>query len=355
PARLAGAIRRRFGKHPIGREIPVQKSAGQLARMRDELIAGARRKGELARWLLAQQEWDFSITVFGETHRAGHLLWPSLPGEGRDHPAGALLDVYRAVDDAIGQLIEGVRMEDTTLVIFSAHGMAPNTSQEHFTRRIMDRVNERFRNSGRSANAPHRGPRQRSLMRLLREQLPAGVQHAVGQAVPDFVQEIVVDRAITAGHDWVHTPALAVLASVTGYIRFNIRGRETRGTLEPGSETFTRYMRWMRECFQSFRTVETGQPLVKDIALTADSFPGPRQSYLPDAVISWTGGSPASRIHSDLLGTIEAEAGTGRTGNHHPDGFSIVVERGGERGKAAMPGDVLDLKPMVFQRLGGPW
>lgn len=189
---------------------------------------------------------------------------------------------------------------------------------------------------------------------FLREQLPAGMQHAVGQAVPDYIQEIVVDRAITAGHDWAHTPALAVLASVTGYIRFNIRGRETRGILEPGSETFARYIGWMRECFQSFRMVESGQPLVKDITLTAHSFPGQRQGYLPDAVISWTGGSPASRIHLDLLGTIEAEAGTGRTGNHHPDGFSIVVERGGERGRAAVPGDALDPKPMVFQRLGGP-
>ncbi|MGZ5720610.1 MAG: alkaline phosphatase family protein [Burkholderiales bacterium] len=349
PADLAAEIRRRFGKHPIGREIPVRKTIRQLAQMRDDLIKGVRRKGELARWLLAQREWDFFIGVFGETHRAGHLFWPSPSSEGRHHPAGELLDVYRAVDEEIGRLLETVNLEDTTVIICSAHGMGANASQEHFTRKIMDRVNERFHPAG-SASISQPGPRQRSLMRVLREKLPARVQHAVAQAMPVAVRNFVVDQAITGGHDWSRTPALAVLASVTGYIRFNVRGRETHGILQPGSETFTRYVRWMRECFESFRIVETGEPLVQDVVLTADAFPGDRQSYLPDAVISWNGCPPASRIHSNILGTIEGELRTGRSGNHHPDGFAIVVEHGGERG-VAQPGDILDLKPMVFQRL----
>jgi predicted AlkP superfamily phosphohydrolase/phosphomutase len=155
---------------------------------------------------------------------------------------------------------------------------------------------------------------------------------------------------MTAGHDWTRTPALAVLASVSGYLRFNLRGREAAGILEPGSETYGRYLRWLRECFESLRIIETGEPLVKEIVLTSDAFPGERQTYLPDAVISWNG-FPASRVHSELLGTIEARPQRGRSGDHHPDGFAIVVERGSECSMAA-PDDILDIKPMVFQRLG---
>lgn len=91
------------------------------------------------------------------------------------------------------------------------------------------------------------------------------------------MRDFVVDRAITAGHDWMRTPALAVLASVTGYVRFNLRGRERLGMLDPGSETFARYVQWMRECFESFRIVETGESLVKDMILTRQAFPGPGQ------------------------------------------------------------------------------
>jgi predicted AlkP superfamily phosphohydrolase/phosphomutase len=243
-----------------------------------------------------------------------------------------------------------VNLENTTVIVFSAHGMGPNGSQEHFTRLIMDRVNERFPERENGRYRLTQPPRQRSLMRFLREKLPASVQHAVAQAVPAEVKNLVVDRAITAGHDWAHTPALAILASVTGYVRFNLQGRETRGILGPGSEAFARYSRWMRDCFRSFRIAETGEPLVSEITLTGEVFPGERQSYLPDAVISWNG-SPASRVHSDLLGTIEAAPKTGRSGNHHPDGFAIVMNPGAAS-DVAVPGDILDIKPMVFQQLG---
>jgi predicted AlkP superfamily phosphohydrolase/phosphomutase len=350
PAHLEEEIRGRFGKHPIGCEIPVQKSHDQLARMRDTLVAGVRQKGELTRWLASQHPWDFFITVFGETHRAGHLFWPSASSEGRTHPAGALLDVYRAVDKAIGDLLESVNLQNTTVVIFSAHGMAQNTSQEHFTRLIMDRVNERFDEHANGRSRLRQPPRQRSLMRFLRENLPAAVQHAVGQAVPAEVKNLVVDRAITGGHDWAQTPALAILASVTGYVRFNLQGRETRGILGLGSEACTRYIRWMRDCFHSFRIVDTGEPLVSEITLTPDVFSGERQPYLPDAVISWNG-FPASRVHSELLGTIEAPPKTGRSGNHHPEGFAIVMKQGATS-DIAVPRDILDIKPMVFHQFG---
>jgi predicted AlkP superfamily phosphohydrolase/phosphomutase len=313
------------------------------------LIAGARRKGELARWMAGLRAWDFFVVVFGETHRAGHLFWPAPQAEGVRHPAHALLAVYQAVDDAIGRLLESVNLDDTTLIIVSAHGMAANASQEHFTRPIMDRVNRHF--PGMNGGARVNGPRQRSAMRVLREKLPARLQHAIGQLAPSSVRNFVVDRAIASGHDWSHTPALAVLASVTGFVRFNLRGRESRGMLDPDGETFRRYVRWVHDSFKGFHTLDTGAPLVDAITPAYEAFPGPRQAYLPDLIVSWTPVEKSTRIHSARLGAINAERPTGRAGNHHPDGFTIVVERNGERGVAPTTGDILDVKPMVFRRL----
>jgi hypothetical protein len=188
-------------------------------------------------------------------------------------------------------------------------------------------------------------------MRTLREKLPPRLQHLIGQMVPGAVRDFVVDRAITAGHDWHRTPAFATLASVSGYLQFNLRGRERLGTLDEGNEVFSRYVHWLREAFQSFRIVESGEPLVKSITWTRDAFPGPRQASLPDAVVSWTGVPTTSAIASSILGTIAADLPTGRSGNHHPDGFTIVLERNGARGLVDTPGDILNLKPMVFERL----
>jgi len=344
---LAADIRRRFGRYPIGPEVPVRKTRGQLARMRDEIVQGVRQRAELARWMLGLRDWDFSIVVFGETHRAGHLFWPTPSAEGTAHPAGALLSVYQAVDTAIGDLLDGCPHEQTTFIIVAAHGMGRNASQEHFTRPIMDRVNHRF--SGSPDNKS--GPSQRSLMRTLREKVPPRVQHAVAHMVPAAARDFVVDRAITAGHDWRRTPAFATLASVSGYLQFNLRGRERLGALDEGGEAFSRYVRWLREAFQSFTVADSGEPLVKEITWTRDVFPGARRAMLPDAVVSWTGVPTASAIASSILGTIAADLPTGRAGNHHPEGFTIVIERNGARGVVTTPGDILDVKPMVFDRL----
>ncbi len=349
---LAADIRRKFGDYPMGPEVPVRKTQGQLARMRDETIEGVRRRAELGRYLLGLRGWDFSIVVFGETHRAGHLFWPSPEAEGTAHPAGAMLSVYQAVDEAIGTLVEGCQLEGTTLIIVAAHGMGQNASQEHFTRLIMDRVNQRFPGKGDEMPADG-GPSQRSVMRLLREKLPARLQHTVAHMVPSAVRDFVVDRAITSGHDWKRTPAFATLASVSGYLQFNLRGREKLGTLDEGSDTFSQYVQWLRDAFQSFRIVATGEPLVKQMTFSREAFPGARLGSLPDIVVSWTGVPTASAIDSPILGPIAAGLPTGRSGNHHPDGFAIVVEQGGERGIAPTSGDILDMKPLVFQRLFG--
>jgi predicted AlkP superfamily phosphohydrolase/phosphomutase len=347
---LAADIRRRFGGYPMGVEVPVRKSFAQLERMRDDVIEGVRRRAELGRWLLNLRDWDFGVIVFGETHRAGHLFWPHPEAEGIAHPAGALLSVYQAVDAAIGRLLEGRPLDEMTLMVVAAHGMGRNTSQEHFTRLIMDRVNLRFSDAPDAESSPST-VRQRSVMRVLREKLPARLQHAVGQLVPGAVRDFVVDRAITGGHDWARTPAFATLASVSGYVQFNLRGREAKGMLDDKTETFGRYVRWLREAFQSFRIADTGEPLVKSLTFTRDAFPGASQSNLPDVIVSWTGVPTVSKIHSPDLGTIDAALPTGRSGNHHPEGFSIVVEPQGARGIVDKAGDILDVKPMVFNRL----
>jgi predicted AlkP superfamily phosphohydrolase/phosphomutase len=348
PEPLSSEIRRRFGRHPMGYEIPVMKTPAQLERIRRALVAGARRKAELSRWVLSLAEWDFFLTVFGETHRGGHILWPDAEAE---EPAGssALLDVYRAVDQGLGELLEAAAAMRATVVVFSLHGMGPNTSQEHFVVPMLERLNARF--MGAHAVAPTAAPpRQRSLMRVLRERLPAALQHAVAQAVPVSVRDLVVDRQFTAGHDWERTPGFALLADLNGYLRLNIRGREARGMLDRGGEALERYRHWLVRSLTSLRIEETGEPLVGQVLFTEGTFGGPRSEHLPDVVLTWTGAPPAARIRSDLFGTFTAKLATGRGGNHRPDGFCAVLGSRGTDG-AEPPQHIHDLGRIAFDSL----
>jgi predicted AlkP superfamily phosphohydrolase/phosphomutase len=327
PDGLRQEIRKRFGAHPMGCEIPVNKTDAELELIRANLVAGARRKGEVSRWLAERAPWDFFLTVFGETHRGGHILWPDRGADASS--ATALLDVYRAVDDAVGHLLDSPTMKDATIVLFALHGMGENISQEHFVPKVVDRLNAAYAghtpaDNGESSTAakPHG---QRSVMRLLREKLPAGLQNTIARAVPVGVRDFVVNRSVTGGHDWASTPGLALLADLHGYFRFNLRGRESAGAMAPGSHEFDRYRELVRSAFEALRVSETGKPLVKEIIFTSEAFPGPRTQHLPDVIMSWHVAEQASEIHSSQLGKIQAMPATGRSGNHRPHGFVSVV------------------------------
>ncbi len=350
PRQLAFEIRRLFGQHPMGSEIPVEKTPGQLERIRRNLVAGARRKSELTRSLLAQRDWDFFLTVFGETHRGGHILWPE-SGDESDSAFQALLEVYEAVDRSVGEVLSALSKAPTIVVLFALHGMGRNTSQEHFLPKIMDRLNAQFTRKGATSADRRAAGKQRSLVRLLRETVPARLQNAVAQAVPVGVRDAVVDRQITAGRDWSGTPGLALLADLHGYLRWNICGREKEGMLDAGSVRLKEYQDWIHRGLYELRISDTGNPLVRDILQARDVFPGRRTAQLPDAIVTWTGAPPASRLHSDTIGDLSAELASGRGGNHRPEGFCVVIRRGTEAGEQWRPAHIGELAGMVSGHL----
>jgi predicted AlkP superfamily phosphohydrolase/phosphomutase len=320
---LTREIHRRYGKHPMGYEIPVDMKPSQLVRICRNLVAGARLKGELSRWILETTEWDFFLTVFGECHRGGHFLWPEPDNDHSKVPRDALLEVYQAVDQAIDHILDGVDLSTTTVILFSLHGMEKNASQEHFVGPVMNRINALFRGEEPSSdNAP---AKRRSLMGTLREALPAQLQYWVAKAVSLEVRDWVVARAYAGGLDWSRTPGFTLPADGEGYIRYNLAGREVQGMLEKGSELHRRYEKWLKENFFALKVVGTDAPLVKDIVSPTDLYPGRKSDHLPDLVILWNDLEPATEIYSDRLGRFAGRLGTGRTGNHRPDGFAVLA------------------------------
>jgi hypothetical protein len=153
--------------------------------------------------LLQQHDWRFAITVFAECHRAGHNLWSSAAPDGA---GAALLDVYEAIDQGIEEILAAVDLRETTVVLFSAHGMGRTRRNPTCSNASSAAVNATFWQSlGRTPSD------RRSVFRLLRESVPPAVQLAISRSVPDGVRDWVVDRAQRSRLDWTTTPALAVV------------------------------------------------------------------------------------------------------------------------------------------------
>jgi hypothetical protein len=121
--------------------------------------------------------------------------------------------------------------------------------------------------------------------------------------------------------------------------------------LEPGSPRADAYLAWITGHLGELRTGD-GEPLVREVLLARERFPGKRTGSLPDVIVTWTGMAPVSWVRSGELGEVPADLATGRAGNHRPDGWCVVIERereGDARGPA--PGHIADLARLASSRL----
>ncbi len=131
PSSLLGEVNARFGGHPVGDCDAVDARPHALAELRRNVIEGVRRHGRLFRWLMREQQWDVFFAGFSAPHCIGHHFWHSAdPSHPRHHEAaahglaGAVEEVYRAIDYELSEMISMVGPE-TRVMVFAAHGMGP--------------------------------------------------------------------------------------------------------------------------------------------------------------------------------------------------------------------------------------
>jgi predicted AlkP superfamily phosphohydrolase/phosphomutase len=351
PPELLVEIHRRYGESPIRTDEFGRASLAHLRELHAELTNLTRRSAELAAWLL-ERPWNLAITVFGALHRGGHRFWDrtsvdaEVPAELGPWYDGALRELYRTADQAVGQLIGAA--PGATVFVFALHGMMVNNARVDFLDDMLARVLH-----GPAAAAPKHG-----LLRRFGEALPLPLRRALTNAVPGAIKNRIMTRWTTGGVDWEHTPAFTLRADLNGYIRLNLREREPRGVVP--SEQAAALCDRLGEGLSSFRDADTGEPLIEEICRADKVFPaGDRMHRLPDLIVRWQPGSGARHraVHSSRFGRIERSTPgripNGRSGNHAPYGFILARGPGIAAGGRLEPGaDILDLAPTAIQRLG---
>lgn len=325
--------------------------------VRDQCVETAQRVGELGRSLMRRHPWDLALICFSSTHRGGHLLWDRtiLKGDATaaqlDSVDHALRDVYVACDRAIGDLVEEAG-EDAAVMVFSLHGMGPNTDRtsilpEMLARILTDRHSEK------------KSVRKTRISERLRGWLPAEFRARVKMLLPQAIQDKLTLHWRHSSLDWAKTRAFIAFCDLDGYIRINLRGRERDGLVDV--EDYTALCEQIADGLKTFHDADTGEPLVSEIGFAEDIFPqGPMRKHLPDMIVRWQPSSAAQhrRLVSKRYGSIDwptlGAHPLGRSGNHCREGFLIAA--GAEFGAVPLPGDanIMDLAPTALDILHVP-
>lgn len=318
------ALLNRIGKSPIGRETPIHKTPKELHTIHQQLIKSAEVKGQLIRELAGMPDWDMLLAVFAETHRGGHIFFSDEDEKPFDRVT-PLLEIYQAVDRALARIIDQVD-DETTVVIFSAHGMMRDYAQGHIVRPLMKKINEVFLETHCHISPKHPW-KANSLIPYLRKAVPPRLQYAIGASSPDVVRQWVVEKEMIGGLDWSCTPAFALRTDIRTEIRLNLLGRESQGMLEPNSPLHHQYVDFLTKVFLELRDRETDARLVDEVVDTHHIFPGARNAMLPDLVITWQPLPPMTHVASPLVGDLICDQLLGARGGDHTDyGFAIIPD-----------------------------
>lgn len=395
PAQLLQELTQQYGWHPrLRKDHASCLNLKELSKLQQDLQEGIARRSAICQDLLERQPWDLFLTIFGETHSAGHYFWhlsqPSHPlhgALGADAP-DLLLETFKAIDQAIGEIVAKAP-ENANVLVFAAHGMGDNVMDLPsmvFLPEFIYRLNF----PGKAAIAPGKvnqplpppitkgrikrgwlgaawGLKQdNNLLRgWLRKTLPnklfKHIEPLWGQpSQPDLVSpfQLMADSdslffqpAVWYKPFWPQMKAFALPSYSEGYIRINLQGREPQGIVAPAD--YEAVCEELSQQLYALKDARTGQPMVQKIIRTRQA--SDRDPKLPDAdlVVIWQEDNATDTVESPAVGRI-GPVPHNRTGSHRCHGFFLGKGPDFSSEQPLSAGHALDLAPTILELMGAP-
>lgn len=388
PPELLPEIIQRHGKNPLlHQDYGNWWDQAYRDRIERALKISIEKRVTICKELMQQADWDLFITVFGETHTAGHDFWHLSQEDNPLHPAqrnGAdpLLDTFQRIDQGIGELVAA--MPTAQVVIFAVHGMGNNVT-DMFSMTFLPELLYRYNFPGSYAIAhgdtKHRPPemnftpRRKSwsgevwqkrydsnpLKRWLMPWLPSKFDHYLqADAKPGLMSPYVLRQkkadlnwmpALWYRHLWPQMKAFALPAFAAGHIRINLKNRDGQGRVEP--DRYEAVCDEITAHLQALKDGRSGEPLVAEVVRTRNSKNClSNDPTLPDAdlVVLWTD-TPSDVVDSPTLGRI-GPLTYYRTGGHRSDGFIMVKSPTVPAGYQFTHAQTIDIGPTIQRLLG---
>jgi predicted AlkP superfamily phosphohydrolase/phosphomutase len=328
PARLAAQIARDVDAHPYQRDPAPphdDPSLRYLASASERARTGARLRGALAARLIAAQQPDLALVVFTEMHRASHLLWqtiapddPLYAGRRQGLDERALVDVFRAADDAVGQILDAAPPA-ARIALFSLHGMRPARGVPTLLHPLLVDLGYAAVPQGRGMSPRDAG---RAAFAALKAGSPNWLRHAWRRVASPALLNAVAEPTAMRAYDWDRTRAFSLPSDQHGWVRINLAGREARGTV-PAAD-YAGMCDELSAALLAART-EDGRPLVQRVLRLADGNGGRPLAQLPDLVVDWDDAAHDVPVRVRGSAVRSTPEGLRLTGKHAYEGFLIAA------------------------------
>lgn len=327
------------------------------------LLQGVERKRDLALALLEREPWDCFCLVFGETDTVAHHFWHFYDRSSPRHdPTGAVQFgdsielVYRAVDAAIGRLLERAPA-GTQVLVASDHGFGGAGSRAvHLNRFLAARGWLAF--DGLGGGGQVAGLAKHAALRLV----PPSLQGRAFRTFRGRLADGMETRARFARIDWRRTRAFSEELNYFPSIHLNRAGRDPLGQVEEGD--YDRVCEELRRQLLEWRDPESGGAVVRQVWRRDEIYRGPWVEHAPDLILDLaevdgfsyctmsSGGRPGPEVRRLEGRELQGGKRFSMSGSHRADGMYLLAADEVAAGEAEA--SIADMAPTVLSLCGLP-
>jgi predicted AlkP superfamily phosphohydrolase/phosphomutase len=303
---------------------------------------------------MARERWDLFFAVYGETHCAGHQLWPARENgklassvDGLSDPWEPLRRLYAKIDEGIGVLVADAGA-DADVVLFTSHGSGFYLGGPQLLPEILRRL---------GLSSGWEWPGRRTLRRLAlmtRRSIRVPQVEDVAVLHTPRAQRVRAWLGIERyPGQFQRCRAFAMPNNRIGAIRLKIAGRDRNGAVAPSEADGV--LDAITEELDCLVDPKTGLKLVRRIDRADTRLGTERSTLTPDLLVKFrTDIGPVEHAHSPRLGTIyvpNARPHYVRTGDHVPQSRAWIATRSSRGGAKGARRNILDLAPTILSLL----
>lgn len=343
------------------------------AQILDDILRMVESRRKLVLHLMTSESWDLFTVVFTATDRVQHFFWRFLdPAHPLYEPTeapkyhNAILRVYRRIDQVLGEILACCD-DETTVVVMSDHGFGPQHRLFRINQWLLENgfltmthaSQNRLRDRLSSAVQRQLFHSVDGVQRFARTRLSDRAKDRLKRLFPQ-VREQVASQILFAGVDWSTTQAYHT-AEFPGSIRINLKGRETNGVVNPGSEYET-VCETIRSALEGYVNPDTGKPVVERVFRREELYWGPCLDRAPDLIvhladyaytIDWylpvadSSAARSSSVVDKLTGRYAVNCGS-----HRPTGILMLRGPDIRRAVTLQSNQIYDLAPTLLYLMG---
>ena len=301
-------------------------------------------------YLVQKHPCDLYLLVFMQSDHAQHKLWrygdENFPGYDPERDAqhkDAILEVYQALDDTLGRLVEN--FGDANYIVFSDHGAGPMYGVLHVNRWLQEEGLLYLRQRP-STKLKYWLAKTDIIMRVYRLVAKLGLGN-----LSNLVSKSARNKAVSSflsfdDIDWSRTKAYA--RGAFGQIYINLKGREPGGIIKPGQE-YEQLCQDILSRLQDLKHPETGEGLITGLKRKEEIYKGAYIDQAADITFSIQNYLYQTSVKfglesKSILGHSEYED----SGTHREKGILVLAGPDIQTGKNIPAAQLEDILPTML-------